>query len=287
MKKSVLLIAILALLAGIFTSWYYKQLNKDQEQQAITPSATPLSEVIDEPAIRYPVPESQIQTETKDAAQQTEQAESLPALDESDATMQDALTGLFDQEHLEELFNLDRIIRRFVVTIDNMPRDGLPRKHLPLKPLASGFLVTEENEEDAVFINPDNYQRYRPYVQLAETVDTKKIISAYVRFYPLFQQAYEDLGYPSLYFNDRLIDVIDHLLDTPEVDGPVRLVQPHVFYKFASPELEARSAGQKLLIRIGNDNASKIKAKLRELRLELIKHHDSDHGRNQGIRVPE
>ena len=36
------------------------------------------------------------------------------------------------------------------------------------------------------------------------------------------------------------------------------------------PELEALSAGQKTLIRMGNANALRIKAKLREIRKELI-----------------
>jgi hypothetical protein len=37
-------------------------------------------------------------------------------------------------------------------------------------------------------------------------------------------------------------------------------------YTFADPALEARPAGQKLLIRMGPDNAAAIKTKLMELR---------------------
>ena len=42
----------------------------------------------------------------------------------------------------------------------------------------------------------------------------------YKQYYPLFQQAYVDLGYPEGYFNDRLVEVIDHLLATPGRDRP-------------------------------------------------------------------
>ena len=52
-----------------------------------------------------------------------------------------------------------------------------------------------------------------------ESVDTGRLAALYVRFYPLFQQAYRDLGYPNGYFNDRLVEVIDHLLVTPEIAG--------------------------------------------------------------------
>ena len=43
-----------------------------------------------------------------------------------------------------------------------------------------------------------------------------------------------------------------------------------MFYTFADPALEGRSAGQKLLIRMGPANARIIKAKLREFRAEIV-----------------
>jgi Protein of unknown function (DUF3014) len=91
------------------------------------------------------------------------------------------------------------------------------------------------------------------YMQLATGIDSTKLVALYIRFYPLFQQAYEDLGYPKAYFNDRVVEVIDHLLAAPEVPAQTKLVQPKVFYQFADPDLETRSAGQKILMRIGNE----------------------------------
>ena len=61
-------------------------------------------------------------------------------------------------------------------------------------------------------------------------------------------------------------EVEAHLLATPEVQGPIELTQPRVFYEFADPELEALSSGQKTLIRMGPENAAVVKAKLREVR---------------------
>ena len=97
----------------------------------------------------------------------------------------------------------------------------------------------------------------------------KNLVSAYVHFYPLIQQDYRDLGYPNGYFNDRLIEAIDDLLAAPELTDPLQVVQPKVLYQYADPELEARSAGQKIMIRMGNENAAKVKAKLQEIRREL------------------
>jgi hypothetical protein len=43
-------------------------------------------------------------------------------------------------------------------------------------------------------------------------------------------------------------------------------------YQFADPNLEALSAGQKLLLRMGPANAVIVKAKLRELRSAVVAH---------------
>jgi hypothetical protein len=40
-------------------------------------------------------------------------------------------------------------------------------------------------------------------------------------------------------------------------------------YEFADPDLEARSAGQKILLRMGAGNAGRVKAKLRDFRRQL------------------
>ncbi len=192
----------------------------------------------------------------------------LPTLEESDRTLHEALGGLFEKGGNSGILLLEDLIRRVVVTVDNLPRERVSRRLAPIKP-ASGQLLTT-GRGDQLAVSPHNAARYTPYVVLAEGVDLRYLVALYVRFYPLFQQAFEDLGYPEGYFNDRVVAVIDHLLATPRVEGPVRLIQPKVLYEFADPELERRSAGQKFLIRMGPENAERIKARLRELRQLLV-----------------
>ncbi|HYL23657.1 MAG TPA: DUF3014 domain-containing protein [Burkholderiales bacterium] len=43
-----------------------------------------------------------------------------------------------------------------------------------------------------------------------------------------------------------------------------------MLYEFADPDLETRSAGQKILLRMGPENAARVKAKLWEIRRELL-----------------
>ena len=82
----------------------------------------------------------------------------------------------------------------------------------------------------------------------------------------LFQEAYEAQGYPDGYFNDRLVEVIDHLLATPEPRGMLELVQNEANYEYVDEELEALSAGQKALLRLSPEGRQAVKDRMRALR---------------------
>jgi len=192
----------------------------------------------------------------------------LPALDESDAEVQGGLTEIFGGSAVERFLVPQRIVRNAVVTLDNLTREKTAIQQRPIKPTAGEFVVT--GSDDSLAIAPENYSRYTPFVMTVQNIDAKTLVGFYRGLQPLFLQAYEDLGHPEDLFNSRLLEVIDHLLQTPDVKGPVRLVQPSVNYRFADPQLEALSAGQKLLLRMGPDNARIIKAKLREIQAALI-----------------
>ena len=206
------------------------------------------------PEIRYPVTEMSAGTP-------------LPALDTSDATLKNSVAELLPDSALANLPVFKDFVRHVVATVDNLSRRSAAPRLWPLKPAPGHFKVNGGDEHFT--IAPDNFTRYSIYVRLAESVDSARLAAIYLRYYPLFQQAYRDLGYPKAHFNDRLVEVIDHLLSTPEAQDTIALVRPKVFYEYADPDLEKRSAGQKILIRAGTENARRIKAKLREFRGEI------------------
>jgi hypothetical protein len=191
----------------------------------------------------------------------------LPPLNESDQVVHDSLAGLLGAKPVEQFLVPENLVRHIVATVDNLPRKKLAAELRPIKRTPGETRVATQG--DSTTLSEQNYARYAPFVRLVQSTDANTLATIYFRLYPLFQQAYEDLGYPGKYFNDRVVEAIDDLLQAPDVSGPVELVQPKVFYQFADPELEARSAGQKLLIRMGPANAHAIKAKLRELRAAL------------------
>jgi len=193
----------------------------------------------------------------------------LPELADSDQTMIEALTALFSAKSIDQFLVPQDVVRHIVVSIDNLPRKKVAERLKPVKPIAGQFIVG--GPEEARVLSEDNYSRYQPFVHVVSATDMNQVANAYFKFYPLFQTAYADLGYPNAYFNDRLVQVIDHLLATPDVAGPIKLTQPSVMYEFADPKLESLSAGQKALIRVGKTNAAVLKTKLRELRVAVAK----------------
>ncbi|HEY5566305.1 MAG TPA: DUF3014 domain-containing protein [Gammaproteobacteria bacterium] len=196
-----------------------------------------------------------------------EPAVPLPALDESDAEVASTLTESFGPQVLEQYSRPENVIRNLVVTVDNLPRTNLALDRRPLQATPGVFVAG--GSEDAYYLSEENYARYTPFTTLLARTEARTIVALYRRYYPLMQEAYVDLGNPETVFATRVVEVIDHLLATPEVQGPIALVQPNVLYQFKDPALERLSSGQKILLRMGPEHAAIVKTKLREIRAEL------------------
>ena len=244
--------AVVVVAAG---TWYYLQSRRAEPARAPEAAQTPPSAVQPaEPAIQHPLPGGQGPASTAP----------LPSLGDSDPALSDALRQLAGSAAVKDYLVPESIIRHLVVTIDNLPRQKVAVQKRPTRAVGGSFVA--DGDELHATLDAQNFARYQPMVAVIAKLDMRQVAGVYIRFYPLFQQAYEDLGYPNGYFNDRLVQVIDSLLAAPQPTGPIALVRPNVMYVFADPALESRPAGQKLLIRMGPDNAAVVKTKLEELR---------------------
>jgi hypothetical protein len=256
---SLVVVAVAIVIAGVL-AWRY--FSPQPAQPAAPPVANAPAPAPAEPAAgtpKYPIEAA--------AVPQPPATPPLPDVAGSDAVMQDTLASLFAGVALDRIFQTQEIVPRFVATIDNLPRQSVALSKMSVKPVPGSLAVAPSDGQS--LLRADNAERYAPYVRVLEQADPQKLVQAYVRYYPLFQKAYQDLGYPNGYFNDRLVEVIDHLLAAPDVPAPVALVQPKVLYEFADPALERLSAGQKMMIRMGQVNESRVKGKLREIRRAL------------------
>ena len=268
MKRHIVLFlipALLAIAAAIALGYYWLGSRRvESETGVVLPVPEPVTDVadqVDEPL--YPI------AEPETPASDIPDAPPLPLLADSDSEFEIMIADLVGATAVERYITRTGVIGRLVATIDNLPRQDLAERIRPIGGIGSPPVIDETEELDEYVLNSESYGRYDELVQSFVAIDPVQLAATYRRYYPLFQEAYVDLGYPDGYFNDRLIEVIDHLLTTPTVTGPIELVRPHVMYEYADPEIEALSSGQKLLIRMGPDNAASTMMALRDLRTEL------------------
>lgn len=264
MKKSApfLVLILLFVVAG----WYFFTREPDPVHELTQadvppPIAAPSVQTEPEPEVVVALPELESGIEPEAIP------ELLPLLHESDDDIKPALGEIVGPDLVEQYLVKDQVISRLVATVDSLTSRQVPPPVNPAKPVAEKFIV--EKQGDKVVLSPKNYARYESYVALLDSVDIPSLMSTYERYAPLFQQAWEENGHRGS-FNKRLIEVIDNLLETPDVSGPVYLTKPEAFYLYEDPELEALTAGQKILVRMGSANAAQVKAKLIEIREVLL-----------------
>lgn len=270
MKKSALAAAGIGLMVCVaLGTWYWQNrapvpspsVAQWHAAEPAPAEATAMPQAASEPGVKHPL---------EVAAAAASAALPATALD-----VESMMADLFGRKTALGMFQLDDFARRLVATVDNLGRSFAPSRMWPVNPAEGRFLT--EKQGDAELISADNGLRYVPYVLLIETVDLRQVQAAYVRLYPLLQKAYEELGYPKRYFNDRVVEVLDQLVATPDINGaikvrlpaingPMQPERPWVLYEFEDPALQSLSAGQKILLRTGPVNERRLKAKLAELR---------------------
>jgi hypothetical protein len=193
-----------------------------------SPPPAPAAEA-KEPAVQHPI--------------QSGPAEPLPALAESDKAIAAGLAAAIDNDAFAKMMVNQDFVRRFVITIDNLPRKTYSQRFSPVKPIPGQFGVTRNG--DQIRIAQENLARYALAVRTLEAVNTEKLVDLYVRYYPLFQEAYKEQGYPNAYFNDRLVESLDVMIATPASPGELALSQPKVLYEFADASQEGMPAGRR------------------------------------------
>lgn len=260
----ILAVAVLAAVvaAGVYLVRKAMQPQTPASSTAPATSATaPMAPASAASAIQHPIAQASAGPAPASTA-------ALPALVDSDASVLDALSSLAAGGDVRSLLVPSQIISRAVATIDALPRRGIGSTNiLPLR-TPKGSLKAEQAGGITV-ISTRNADRYQPYMTVLESVDPHTLVAWYKHNYPLFQQAYRELGYPHGYFNDRLVVAIDDMLAAPDLHDSVAVTLSGPHYVFVDPQLQSLSAGQKLMVRLGPANEEQFKAKLRMIR-ELV-----------------
>lgn len=228
-----------------------------------TARETPPEQVV-EPEVTLPPQREQIEPEQ---VEPVEPEVTLPPLSQSDTEIKEAVSNYLSNQAVKLLAD-DDVIRRTVVYVDNLAKGKVAENHAPVVKPQDGFSVIDD---DIIITDPNSYERYTPYVAMFDTMSTAQVVRLYDQYKPLFEEAYEEIGYEGDAFNGTLTDAIDELLATPIPDTALPLVKDSVTYKYAYAEWEQLSPAQKQFLRMGPENMKKVKKRLEEIKIALNK----------------
>ncbi|MCF2825597.1 MULTISPECIES: DUF3014 domain-containing protein [unclassified Pseudoalteromonas] len=228
-----------------------------------TARETPPEQVV-EPEVTLPPQREQIEPEQ---VEPVEPEVTLPPLSQSDTEIKEAVSNYLSNQAVKLLAD-DDVIRRTVVYVDNLAKGKVAENHAPVVKPQDGFSVIDD---DIIITDPNSYERYTPYVAMFDTMSTAQVVRLYDQYKPLFEEAYEEIGYEGDEFNGTLTDAIDELLATPIPDTALPLVKDSVTYKYAYAEWEQLSPAQKQFLRMGPENMKKVKKRLEEIKIVLNK----------------
>jgi hypothetical protein len=185
------------------------------------------------------------------------------ALEASDAAVREFAAALsVDPEFAKWLLTKD-LIRKFVVSVDNVANGLSPKPHIDFFGPKGGFRVSRTKQ--GTFVDPAAYARYAPVVAVIRSLDAAASARLYRAVEPLLQEAYNELGYPGVDFDDTLVRAMGELLETPVVEGPIRLEPKVLSFAMTDPALEGLSAAQKQLLRLGPAGVQAAHDKIRAL----------------------
>ena len=228
---------------------------------------------------------AEVEAQKKAAAQQLAATEQTGAqagkrrvqvapADAGEAAVNKELAKNWPLAQLRKYFNLQEQARRLVITVDNLPREHVPSQLRITRGVPELLRVQKDGE--TITLDPSNYERYDRIISYVEKMDARKIGRLYAKFYPLLQRTYEETGFPEERFHDRVLAALDDMMDAPRPTGPIRLVQPKVLYRFEDDHLESLSAGQKIMIRVGPENAARLRKVLARVRAAVAAHDPDD-----------
>ncbi len=272
-----ILVLSLAIVLGIVAGGVYLFVSKKSAPPVVAevplPLDLPIIEEVEEPIVEAPdpvVPEEPVVEETAPPEPV------LPPLNRSDEQFKAALAELDGTARLIALLANDQLIRKGVRAVHALSEGYAVKEY---RPIASppGLFVAEPlakrgpNDEMLFKIRDAGFARYVEHIAALDAVSPEALAQVYRTYYPLLQQAYQELGLPEPDFREVMLKALDQaLLPVVLSDEQSVLSRPSVMYVFRDKGVEAMSGLQKLKWRLGPDNAAKVESWVRDFRAALV-----------------
>ena len=188
----------------------------------------------------------------------------LPKLNASDTAVAQALEQLGGLSLLKMVVDEERV-RKFVRAVHGLSEGHVVQDFRPILSPSGNFKVLETGEVDtegkALYrMRRDNVDRYAPFIGSLQNIDVTQALVLYQQYYPLFDEAYAELGLPQSSFHKVMLSATQKCLaPLPNTERAV-LQQPKVMYEYIDPQFEQLSGVQKLLLRLSPEQRETSRA---------------------------
>ncbi len=245
------ILAVLAVIAVLYYALFVKKPGPPAPAAGPAPAAAPPAEDTNGPTPAGPEPLA------------------FPAvsLETSDPAVREFAAALSADPGFAKWLLTKDLLRIFVVAVDNVANGLSPKPHIGFFSPAGEFRVARTRT--GTFVDPAAYARYDAVTRVVLSLDPAAAARLYRAVGPLLQEAYNELGYPGVRFEDTLVRAMTELLGTPVVEGPVKLEQKILSWAMTDPALEGLSPAQKQLLRMGPNGVRAVQDKIRALAAAL------------------
>lgn len=196
----------------------------------------------------------------------TEIANDIP-LGAEDPMVKSSLIAAASSPMFARLVVNDRLLEKFVINVNNLASAQLSPKDALLVTPEGKFKTVKQ--ADSIFIDSASFSRYDTYVAALESVDTQELLTVFDSFEANIKRKFAEISRPGQSFDLTLINAINTLLSTPDIQEPLEVYSDSAMFKFKDARLERLSAPQKQLLRTGPENTRRIKRVLEELKTSL------------------
>ena len=206
--------------------------------------------VIEEAASPEPPPEPTVTEET------------------ADVYARDMVESLNGGKALAQFVAGDYIVERAVAIVDAMRRGEVPYKLLPVSRPSKPFPISDDGLR--VTMDPSGFSRYDGFAQWVNGIDVLAIIELLNDYEQISTEALSRMGVGDFDIRSAVLAATTEILATPIAPQNAELMKREANWVYMDPELEALSALQKQVLRMGPENSEIIQAKARELRSAVL-----------------
>jgi hypothetical protein len=182
----------------------------------------------------------------------------------ADAYARETIGSVNGGKALAQFVAGDYIVERAVAIVDALRRGEVPYKLLPVGRPSKSFPISDDGLR--VTMDASGFSRYDGFAQWVAGIDVIAIVELLNDYEQIATEALSRMGVGDFDIRSAVLAATTEILATPIEPHSAELMKREANWVYMDPELEALSALQKQVLRMGPENAEIIQAKARELR---------------------